>query len=194
MDESVGPSFLCRLGIPSALFANRSLAMTGIPAPKTFTIAKVLSATPTTSGVAVTDTENFFNKNCPMNVEVVRVQGVMRSITSADFNGSGAAVGLVTQVSQEVDTSPSPPTTPTWDTLVSSVDCKAITDDGLCFDAPGDGTNVLDQTYVAIPKGGSMRCTLSAQVENAYSGDGSEVEILVLAEFRPTDVKDRRYF
>jgi len=164
------------------------------PAPKTFKIAKILSAIPTTSGTAVTDTESFFNKNCPFPVEVVGVQAVMRGITNADFNGTGGAVGVITQVSQEVDVSPAPPTTPVWDTLVASVECKAVVGDGRCFDAPADGTNVLDQTFVAIPRGGSMRCTLSAQVENTYAGSGSEVEILVIAEFRPTDPKDQLYF
>ena len=164
------------------------------PAPKTFKIAKVLSATPTTSGVAVTDTENFFNKDCPFACEVVGVQAVMRTITTADFNGTGGAIGVAVQASQEVDASPAAPTTPTWDTLVASEECKADAVDALCFDAPGDGTKTLDQTYVAIPKGGSLRATLSAQVENTYSGDGSLVEILVIAELRPTELKDRRYF
>lgn len=164
------------------------------PPSKTFKIAKVFSATPTTSGTAVTDTVNFFDKDCPFDVEVIGIQAVMRTITTANFNGTGGAVGVTVQSSNEVDTSPSPPTTPSWDTLVSSVDVKAVAVDALAFDAPGDGTNVLDQTYVAVPEGGSLRATLNAQVENTYSGAGSLVEILIIAECRPTDTKDRRYF
>jgi hypothetical protein len=144
--------------------------------------------------VAVTATENFFLKNCPFPIEVVSMQAIMRTITTANHNGTGGAVTTVVQASQEVDASPASPTTVVWDALVASVDCKAIAVDGRCFDAPGDGTNTLDQTYVAIPKGGSLRAQLSAQVENAYIGAGSPVEILVIAECRPTAVKDRQYF
>lgn len=164
------------------------------PPPKTFKRAVVLSATPTSSGVAITDTKNFFVKNCPFNVEVVSVQGIMRTITTADFNGTGGAIGITVQNSDEVDASPAPPTTPTWDTLMSSVECKAVAVDGQCFNAPDDGTNTLDQTHIDIPRGGSMRATMSAQVEDTYAGTGSEVEVLVIAEFRPTDIKDRIYF
>lgn len=164
------------------------------PSPKTFKIAKVVSATPTTSGAAVTDTENFFNKDCPFALEVVGVQAVMRTITTASHDGTGGSVTIITQASQEVDASPAAPTTPAWDTLVASEECKADAVDALCLDAPGDGSNVLDQTYVAIPEGGSLRTTLSAQVEDAYGGAGSLVEILVIVECRPTEIKDRRYF
>lgn len=164
------------------------------PAPKTFKIAKVLSATPNTSGSAVTDTVNFFNKDCPFDLEVVGVQAVMRTITTASHDGTGGAVTLIAQASQEVDVSPGAPTTPVWDTLVASEECRADAVDALCLDAPGDDVNVLDQTYVAIPQGGSLRVTLSAQVEDAHSPADSLVEILVIVECRPTEVKDQRYF
>lgn len=164
------------------------------PPAKTFKIAKVLSATPNTSGTAVTDTENFFNKDCPFDVEVVGVQAVMRTITTASHDGTGGAVTVIVQASQEVDTSPAPPTSPSWDTLVASEECKGDAVDALCFEAPGDGTKVLDQSFVAIPKGGSLRATLSAQVEDAHSPADSPVEILVIVECRPMSVKDRLYF
>ena len=164
------------------------------PAPKTFTIAKVLNATPSVSGAAVTDTQNYFMKDCPFAVEVVGVQAVMRTITPASHDGDGGAITVVVQASQEVDTSPSPPTSPVWDTLVASEECRADAVDALCYDAPGDGTKTLDQSFVAVPKGGSLRATLSAQVEDAHSEADSPVEILVLIELRPTELKDRRYF
>lgn len=164
------------------------------PSPKTFKIAKVLSATPSTSGVAITDTQNIFLKDCPFALEVVDVQAVMRTITAASHDGAGGAVTVIVQASQEVDTSPAAPTTPIWDTLVASEECRGDAVDALCFDAPGDGTKVLDQTYVAIPEGGSLRATLSAQVEDAHVEADSPVEILLIVECRPTELKDRRYF
>ncbi len=164
------------------------------PSPKTFSIAKVLSATAATSGLAVTDTQNFFNKDCPFPVEVVGVQAVMRTITTSGHNGAGGAVSLTTQMSHEVDASPAAPSTSVWHTLVASDDIKGDAVDAQCFDAPGDGSKTLDQTYVAIPQGGSVRATLSAQVEDAWAHDPIEVEVLVIATFRPTAIKDRRYF
>lgn len=163
------------------------------PAPKTITIAKTLSATPTTSGTAVTDTKNFFNKDCPFDLEVINIKAVAQAITPAHFNGTSGAVTVTVQRSNEVDTSPSTPTTASWDTLLSSVSCADKSTDELCFDAPGDGTNTLDQTYISVPEGGSLRAVLSAQVENTYVGDGSPVTILVLAECRPTNIKEQRY-
>ena len=164
------------------------------PASKTFKIAKVLSATPNTSGVAVTNTENFFTKDCPFPVEVVGVQAIMRTITTASHNETGGSVTVIVQASQEVDSSPAAPTSPSWDTLVASEECRADAVDEMCFDAPGDGTKVLDQSFVAIPEGGSLRATLSAQVEDAHSPADSLVEILIIVECRPTELKDRRYF
>ena len=164
------------------------------PVPKTFKMAQVLTATPSVSGTAVTATANFFTKNCPFNVEVVGVKAVAQVLTPAHFNGAGGAVSVIVQRSDEVDTSPATPATAGWDTLVSSVSCKDKSTDEQCFDAPGDGTNTLDQTYVSIPKGGSLRATLSAQVENTYVGSGSTVTILVIVECRPTNLHEQRYF
>jgi len=165
------------------------------PAPKTFKIAKVLSSEVITSGAAVTVTANFFVKDCPFDVEVVGVMAIMRAITVADFDGANAALGVIIHNSDEVDASPTtPPTTVVWDTLVASVDCKAIAADALCFDAPGDSTNVLDQTHIDIPKGGSMRAQMSAQADDDEAAYADKVEILVIAEFRPTNLKERRYF
>lgn len=164
------------------------------PAPKTFKMTEVLSATATASGVAVTDTESFFTKNCPFATEVVSVQAVMRTITTSGIGASGA-VTVIVQASQEVDASPSAPTAVVWDTLVASVECSGVAVDGQCFDAPGDGTNTLDQTYVAVPEGGSLRATLSNRQDSpGVAGANGEVEVLVIAECRPTELKDRRYF
>lgn len=157
--------------------------------PKTFTKSIILTATPTASGIAVTDTKNFFTKNCPFKVEVVDVIGVMRETTLADFNGTGGSITVILQTSDEVDTSPSPPTTPTWDTLMSAVQCKTVDVDGRPISGPD-----LDQDYICIPKGGSMRATMSARVENTYSGDGSTVEMILTARFRPIDFRDMKYF
>ena len=163
------------------------------PLPKVLKMAKILTVTPTTSGVALTDTENFLKKDCPFNLDVINVKAVSTALTTASFNGTGGAVSVVVQSSDEVDSMPAAPTTPTWDTLVSSVSCKDKATDALCFDAPGDGTNVLDQTYASIPKGGSLRAVLSAQVEDTYVGAGSEVSILVVVECRPTNIKEQLY-
>lgn len=154
-------------------------------------IAKILTATPTTSGIAITHTVNFFNKNCPFAGKILNVKAIAKNLTVADFNGTGGAINIIVQTSDEVDTSPNAPTTPSWDTLVSTVSCKDKATDSLCFNAPGDGTNVIDQTHHTIPAGGSLKATLTAQVENTYSGDGSPIEILVIVEYLPTDVKAR---
>lgn len=164
------------------------------PIPKTFKIAKVLTATPVTSGAALTHTVNFFNKDCPFNVDVVNIKAVSQALTTASFNGTSGAVGVIIQRSDEVDSQPTSPSTPGWDALLTSVDCKDKATDALCFDAPGDGINALDQSFVSIPKGGSLRATLNAQVENAYVGAGSLVSILVIVECRPTNLREQRYF
>jgi hypothetical protein len=163
------------------------------PLPKEFDMVQLLTVTPTTSGSAKTHTANFFTKNCPFALKVVEVKAVSQKLTTADFNETGGAVSVIVQSSDEVDVSPAAPTSPSWDTLVASVDCKGKATDALCFEAPGDGTNVIDQTYANIPKGASLRATLSGQVENTYSGGGSVVEILVCVKCVPTAVKDKKY-
>lgn len=154
-------------------------------------IAKILTVTPTTSGTAITQIINFFNKNCPFAGKILNVKAISKNLTVADFDGAGGAVNLIVHTSDEVDSSPSEPTTPSWDVLVSTISCKDKATDALCFNAPGDGTNIVDQTYHTIPAGGSLKVTLTAQVKNTYSGDGSLVEILVIVEYLPTDVKAR---
>lgn len=154
-------------------------------------IIKTLTVTPTTSGTPVSQTAYFFNKNCPYNGRVLRIKAIAKSLTTADFNGTGGAVNITVQRSDEVDSSPNPPTTPSWDTLLESTSCKDKSTDELCLDAPYDGINTIDQTYHTVSAGGSLRATLTAQVENTYSGDGSTVEILLIIEYLPTDVKAR---
>lgn len=164
------------------------------PSPKTFKIAKVLTATPVTSGTPLTSTVNFFVKDCPFNLDVINIKAVSQALTTAHFNGTSGAVGVIVQRSNEVDSQPASPSSVGWDELLASVDCKDKATDALCFDAPGDGTNTLDQDYVSIPKGGSLRATLNAQVENTYAGVGSLVSILIIIECRPTNLREQRYF
>ncbi len=167
------------------------------PAPKSFKIYKTLTAT-AVSGSAVTDTEAIFSKNCPFAAKVVgfEVQAVV--LTAGDFSGSGSAMTVALQTSNEVDASPATPTTVVWDTVVT-VDCSGIASstDKKLFRAPsnaGDRVDVgLDQTYVAVPKGGSMRATLSAQAKDAVAVSSS-VELLAIVECLPTAVNDQLTF
>lgn len=50
-----------------------------------FEMSKVISVIPSTSGVEVSAVEYFFEKDCPLDVEVLRVWAVMRKITPEDF-------------------------------------------------------------------------------------------------------------
>lgn len=167
------------------------------PTPKIFKMYKTLTAT-AVSGSAVTDTEAIFTKDCPFPVKVVgfEVQAVI--LTAGDFNGSGSAMTVALQTSDEVDISPAAPTSVVWDTAVT-VNCSGITSDTdkKLFVAPanaGDRVDVgLDQTYVAIPKGGSMRATLSTQAKDAVSVS-STVELLTIVECIPTATKDKLRF
>lgn len=167
------------------------------PTPKSFKMYKSLIAT-AVSGSAVTDTEAIFTKDCPFPVKVIgfEVQAVV--LTEADFSGSGSAMTVALQTSDEVDASPAKPTTVTWDTAVT-VDCSGIASstDKKLFVAPanaGDRVNVgLDQTYVAVPKGGSVRATLSAQAKDAVSVSSS-LELLAIVECIPTETKDQLRF
>jgi hypothetical protein len=164
------------------------------PVPKTFKMAKLFTVTPVASGTPLTQTVNFFNKDCPFNVDVLNIKAISQALTTAHFNGTGGAIGVTIQRSNEVDSQPASPSTPGWDALLSSIECKDKATDALCFDAPGDGTNVLDQDFVSIPKGGSLRGVLSAQIEDVYVGGGSAVSILVIVECRPTNLREQRYF
>lgn len=167
------------------------------PTPKSFTMYKTLTAT-AISGSAVSDTASIFNKDCPFPVKVIgfEIQSVV--LTAGDFSGSGSAMTVRLQTSDEVDTSPASPTSVVWDTAVT-IDCSGIASstDKRLFAAPanaGDRVDVgLDQTYVAVPKGGSMRATLSAQAKDAVSVS-SAVELLAVVKCVPTAVKDQLRF
>jgi len=168
------------------------------PTPKSFKMYKTLSAT-AVSGSAVTDTEAIFTKDCPFAVKVVGFEVQCVSVSGDGFSGSGSAMTVALQTSDEVDASPAAPTSAVWDTAVT-VDCSGIassTDKSL-FKAPsnaGDRVDVgLDQTYVAIPKGGSMRATLSAQGNDALGAGSTPVELLAIVECIPTATKDQLNF
>lgn len=162
------------------------------PPSKTFSVTETLIATAITSGVAVTDTKNFFEKDCPFDVEVIDVQAFMRDITTSGIGTSGA-IGVVAQVSTKVDSSPSSPIDPSWNTLMPSVECSGVAVDGVAFETSCENDpGTLDQTYVAIPAGGSFRVVLSNKMDSP--GDVGTVEILVVAKCRPTNLKEQRYF
>jgi len=177
--------------VADAWGANRN------PTPKSFKMYKTLTAT-AVSGSAVTDTETIFTKDCPFPVKVVGFEVQAVTLTEGDFSGSGSAMTVALQTSDEVDISPGAPTSVTWDTAVT-VDCSCIASstDKRLFAAPsnaGDRVDVgLDQTYVAVPKGGSMRATLSAQAKDAVVVS-SAVELLAIVECIPTEVKDQLRF
>jgi len=167
------------------------------PTPKTFRMWKRLEAT-AVSGSAVTDTENFFTKDCPFAVAIIGFEVFCVAATGTDFVGSGSNLTVALQSSDEVDASPATPTVVSWDTVVS-IDCSgSVSDtDKMLFTAPsnsGDLLNVsLDDTHKAVPQGGSLRATLSAQAMDAVR-TSTEVELLVMVECIPTELKDRRYF
>jgi len=164
------------------------------PPSKSLKMVKTVDVTPTTSGIAASSIVYLFDKDCPFDVNVINVTAIAQVLTTSDFNGSGGSVAIWTQCSDEVDIPPSPPVARSWDTLISSVECKTKGTDDLCFSAPDDGVNVIDETYSFIPKGGSLRAVLTAQVEDSYVGSGSLVQILMIAECVPTNIKDKRYF
>lgn len=168
------------------------------PTPKLFKMYKTLTAT-AVSGSAVTDTDNFFNKNCPFPVKVIGFEVQCVSVSGAGFSGSGSNLTVALQTSDEIDASPASPTAITWDTAVT-IDCSgyvASTDKKL-FGAPSNSGEVLnvslDQTYVAVPKGGSMRATLSAQAHDAIGAGSTPVELLAIVECLPTATHDQLTF
>lgn len=169
------------------------------PTPKSFKMYKTLSAT-AVSGSAVTDAQAIFTKDCPFAVKVVGFEVQCVSVSGDGFSGSGSAMTVALQTSDEVDTSPTSPTTVSWDTAVT-IDCSGIASstDKKLFVSPsnaGDRVDVgLDQTYVAVPKGGSMRATLSAQAEDSIGVSGSTpVELLAIVECLPTETNDQLRF
>jgi len=156
-----------------------------------FKMYKTLSAT-AVSGSAVTDTENFYNKDCPVPVKILGFEVQCVSVSGAGFSGSGSNLTVTLQSSDEIDAPPAQPTSVSWDNVVS-VDCSgsvANTDFKL-LNAPsnsGDLVNVgLDQTYTSVPKGGSIRATLSAQAHDAIGAGSTDVELLAIVELLPTD-------
>lgn len=166
------------------------------PSPKPIKMYKTLTAT-AVSGSAVTDTAGFFNKDCPFPVKVLgfEVQSVV--VTASDFSGSGSNLTVKLQSSNEIDASPATPTTVIWDNIVD-VDCSgsvSSTDKKLLASPANAGDTInasLDQTYVAVPKGGSLRATLSAQAKDAVSVSSS-VELLAVVEYIPTETWDQIY-
>ena len=169
------------------------------PAGKPFKMYKTLSAT-AVSGSAVTDTEAIFTKDCPFDVKVVAFEVQVVSLVASGFAGAGAALTVALQTSDEVDGSPTAPTAVVWDTAVSA-DCSGVaanTDQSL-FKAPansGDLNGVsMDQSWTAVPKGGSLRTTLSAQANDAVGvGLSTPVELLAIVTCVPTATRDKRYF
>jgi hypothetical protein len=169
------------------------------PSPKPIKMYKTLSAT-AVSGSAVTDTENFYTKNCPFDVDVVGFEVHSVSLVASGFAGSGSALTVALQSSDEVDVSPSAPTAVSWDTLVS-VDASGVASDTdkLLWDAPSNASGIinasLDKSFVSVPKGGSLRTTLSAQANDAVGvGFSTPVELLAIVTMIPTDLKTQRYF
>ena len=166
------------------------------PTPKPFKMYKTLNAV-AVSGSAVTDTEAFFTKNCPFPVKIVgfEVQSVL--VTSAEFVGSGSAMTVALQSSDEIDSSPTAPTVVSWDTVVSvNASGSASATDKMLFEAPGNASGLLnpsmDQSFVAVPRGGSLRATLSAQARDAVS-TSTTVELLAIVTCVPTALKEQRY-
>ena len=168
------------------------------PSPKTFKMYKTLSVT-AVSGSAVTDTETFYNKNCPFPIKVIGFEVQCVSVSGDGFTGSGSNLTVALQTSTTVDTSPAAPVSASWSSAIS-VDCSGIASntDKKLFSAPsnaGDRVDAsLDQTYVAVPKGGSMRATLSAQPENTIGAATTPVELLAIVECIPTATLDQLNF
>lgn len=169
------------------------------PIPKAFKMYKTLTAT-AVSGLAATDTEAIFTKDCPFALKVIAFEVQAVVLEASGFAGSGSNLRVRLQTSEEIDSSPSAPTTVIWHEAVE-IDCSGISSDTdkSLFKAPsnaGDRVNVsLDQTWTDIPKGGSMRTTLSAQANDAVGvGFSTAVELLAIVTCVPTKTRDQRYF
>ncbi len=169
------------------------------PTPKPFVMYKTLSAT-AVSGSAVTDTENIFTKDCPFDVDIIGFEVHSVDVTGADFSGSGSALTVALQSSNEVDASPAAPTAVVWDTVVSQDASGAVSNtDKLLFSAPSNASGILnvdmDKSWVSVPEGGSLRTTLSAQAADSITPTGtSTVELLAVVTCIPTALKEQRYF
>jgi len=169
------------------------------PAPKTFKMYKTLNAT-AASGSATTDTETFYTKDCPFPVKIVGFEVQSVSVSGDGFSGSGSNLTVTLQSSDEVDVSPAAPTAVVWDT-VATADCSGYvaSTDKMLLRAPSNSGAVidigLDQTYVAVPKGGSLRATLSVQAKDAIGVSATTpVELLAIVECLPTAVNDQLSF
>ena len=168
------------------------------PMPKVFTMYKTLNAT-AVSGSAVTDTEAIFTKDCPFPVKVLSFDVQCVSVVGSGFSGSGSALTVALQSSNEVDASPAAPTAVVWDTITSVDASGSVSDtDKLLWSAPSNASGLLnpslDQSFVAVPKGGSLRATLSAQANDAVGvGFSTPVELLAVVTFVPTAWRDQKY-
>jgi len=203
--ESIGPSFRGDLESLWPYLKERGRSMTLVtdnwatnlnPTPKTFKMYKTLSAT-AVSGSAVTDTETFYNKNCPFDLKVVDFEVQCVSVSGAGFSGSGSNLTVALQTSTTVDTSPAAPVSASWNTAVTQdASGYVASTDKVLFRAPANSGEVLnvslDQTYTAVPKGGSMRATLSAQAKDAIGAGSTPVELLAIVTCIPTALKDQR--
>lgn len=167
------------------------------PTPKVFKMYKTLSVT-AASGTAGTATENFFNKNCPFPIKVIGFEVQCVSVSGGGFNGSGSAITVALQRDTNVDASPTTPVSPTFSETIVTINTSGITasTDKMLLNAPANSGSVvnasLDQTYVAVPRGGSLRATLSAQSADAVSS--TPVELLAIVECLPTATKDQLNF
>ncbi len=169
------------------------------PSPKSHKMFKTLSAT-AVSGSAVTDTENYFNKDCPFAMTVVNFEVQCVSVSGAGFNGSGSALTVALQRDTNVDVSPTAPVTPTWSDTLVTVNTSGITasTDKLLLSAPANSGSIvnasLDQSFVDVPRGGSLRATLSAQAADTIGVAGSTpVELRAVISYIPTELKEQRY-
>lgn len=168
------------------------------PTPKPLQMFKTLSVT-AVSGSAVTDTEAFYTKNCPFPIKVTGFEVQCVSVVGSGFSGSGSNLTVALQSSDEIDASPAAPTVVSWDTIVTVDASGSVSDtDKMLFSAPSNASGILnpsmDQTYVAVPKGGSLRATLSAQAYDAIGvGFSTPVELLVIVDYVPTALKEQLY-
>lgn len=168
------------------------------PTPKPLQMFKTLSAT-AVSGSAVTDTGAFYTKNCPFPIKVVGFEVQCVSVVGSGFAGSGAALTVALQSSDEVDTSPGSPSVVSWDTIVTVDASGSVSNtDKMLWSAPSNASGLLnpsmDQSFVAVPKGGSLRATLSAQAYDAIGvAFSTPVELLAVVDYIPTALKEQRY-
>lgn len=178
---------------------NDNFAANLNPSPKSHKMYKTLSVT-AVSGSPVADTKNYFNKDCPFALTVVGFEVQCVSVSGGGFSGSGSALTVALERDINVDVSPIAPVTPTWSDTLVTVNTSGVTasTDKLLFSAPANSGSVvnasLDQSFVDVPKGGSLRATLSAQAADAIGVAGSTpVELRAVINYIPTELKEKRY-